>query len=184
MDNFFSELKRRNVVRVAIAYGVVGWVVLQFVDVIADPMALPDWFQKVTIIFLAIGFPIALIVSWAFEVTPEGVMKTAEVDKSKSVTHGTGQKINYLIIGGLVIAVGFLLFERSTTPNQRVAPASAGTVSIAVMEKESRHVDFFRIGILVQSRKRARQVVDEVLAEPRHPRGHIGSRGVVQAQNV
>ena len=112
MNNFFAELKRRNVVRVAIAYAVVTWVILQFVDVIADPMSLPEWFQKVTIVFLAIGFPIALIFSWAYEVTPEGVMKTAEVDKSKSVTHGTGQKINKLIIGGLILAVGFLLVDK------------------------------------------------------------------------
>ena len=90
MQNFFSELKRRNVVRVAVAYAVVGWVILQFVDIIQDPMGLPEWFQKVTIVLLGIGLPIALLLSWAYEVTPEGVKKTEEVDKSKSVTHGTG----------------------------------------------------------------------------------------------
>ncbi|MCH8173428.1 MAG: hypothetical protein IIA70_09010 [Proteobacteria bacterium] len=73
MNSFFAELKRRNVVRVAIAYVVVSWVILQFVDVIQDPMSLPDWFQKVTIVFLGIGLPIALLMSWAYEVTTEGV---------------------------------------------------------------------------------------------------------------
>ncbi len=134
MNNFFAELKRRNVVRVAIAYVVVSWVILQFVDVIADPMSLPDWFQKVTIVFLAIGLPIALLLSWAYEVTPEGVKKTEEVDKSKSVTHGTGQRINKLIIGGLVLAVGFLLFDKfyltSETPVPQEAVAEARSVAV------------------------------------------------------
>ena len=127
LNNFFSELKRRNVVRVAIAYAVVSWVILQFVDVISDPMSLPDWFQKVTIVFLGIGFPIALLLSWAYEVTSEGVMKTAEVDKSKSVTHGTGQKINKLIIGGLGLAVAFLLYDKFilTTDQQVFTEARA-----------------------------------------------------------
>ncbi|MCH7807442.1 MAG: hypothetical protein IH995_09960 [Proteobacteria bacterium] len=135
MNNFFSELKRRNVVRVAIAYAVVSWVILQFVDVISDPMSLPDWFQKVTIVFLGIGFPIALLLSWAYEVTSEGVMKTAEVDKSKSVTHGTGQKINKLIIGGLGLAVAFLLYDKFIlTPDQQVfTEARAAQTSIAVL---------------------------------------------------
>lgn len=134
MNNFFAELKRRNVVRVAIAYAVVSWVILQFVDVIADPMSLPEWFQKVTIVFLAIGFPIVLIFSWAFEVTPEGVKKTAEVDQSKSLTHGTGQKINKFIIGALVLAIGFIAYDKLIAPEGKgVQDARAGQISIAVL---------------------------------------------------
>jgi len=137
MNSFFSELKRRNVVRVAIAYAVVAWVILQFVDIVEDPLSLPDWFQKVVIVLVAIGFPIALVISWAFEVTPEGVKKTAEVDKSKSVTHGTGQKINKLIIGGLVLAVVFLLADRfyleDNRPDTGISEAQAGQTSIAVL---------------------------------------------------
>jgi len=139
MNNFFSELKRRNVVRVAIAYAVVAWVILQFVDIIKDILTFPGWFSQMVLVLLVIGFPIALILSWAYEVTPEGVKKTAEVDKSKSVTHGTGQKINKLIIGGLVLAVGFLLFDKfilnPQAPDQgglQRAEAEAGT-SIAVL---------------------------------------------------
>ncbi|MCH8348090.1 MAG: hypothetical protein IH901_06325 [Proteobacteria bacterium] len=124
MNSFFSELKRRNVVRVAVAYVVVAWVILQFIDVIQDPLNLPGWFQTVTIVFLGIGFPIALIVSWAFEVTSEGVKKTEEVDKSKSVTHGTGQKINRLIAGALVLAVGFIIYDKM------VAPVDDGEVKV------------------------------------------------------
>lgn len=134
MNNFFSELKRRNVVRVAIAYAVVAWASLQFIDIVAPLMGLPEVFQKGVLVLLAVGFPIALIISWAYEVTPDGVMKTAEVDKSKSVTHGTGQKINKLIIGSLVLAVGFLLFDKfyltSETPVPQEAVTEAKSVAV------------------------------------------------------
>ncbi|MHA1543594.1 MAG: tetratricopeptide repeat protein, partial [Alphaproteobacteria bacterium] len=134
MQNFFAELKRRNVVRVALAYAVVSWVILQFVDVIADPMSLPEWFQRVTIILLAILFPIVLIFSWAFEVTPEGVMKTRDVDKSKSLTHGTGQKINKLIAVGFVLALGFIAYDKLIAPDGLVVnQVEAGQASIAVL---------------------------------------------------
>jgi len=134
LNNFFSELKRRNVVRVAIAYVIVGWVILQFVDVIADPMSLPEWFQRVTIILLAILFPIVLIFSWAFEVTPEGVKKTKEVDASKSITHGTGQRINKLIGGALVLALGFIAYDKMiATDDPGMNQAEAGRVTIAVL---------------------------------------------------
>ena len=140
MNNFFKELKRRNVVRVAIAYAVVAWAIMQFVDIIEDPLSLPDWFQKVTIVFLAIGLPIALLLSWAYEVTPQGVKKTEEVDKSKSITHGTGKRINKLIIGALGLAVVFLLVDKFylTSPSVPVesdngqTTTEAGT-SIAVL---------------------------------------------------
>jgi len=89
----------------------------------------------VTIVFLAIGLPIALLLSWAYEVTPEGVKKTEEVDKSKSITHGTGRRINKLIIGGLVLAVGFLLYDKfMLTPDQpSIEQARAAATSIAVL---------------------------------------------------
>jgi len=72
----------------------------------------PGWFAQMVLVVLVIGFPIALILSWAYEVTPEGVKKTAEVDKSKSVTHNTGQKINKLIAGGLVLALAFIFYDK------------------------------------------------------------------------
>jgi len=137
LNNFFAELKRRNVVRVAIAYAVISWVILQFVDIIKDILTFPGWFSQMVLVLLIIGFPIALIISWAYEVTPEGVKKTAEVDKSKSVTHGTGQKLNKLIIGGLMLAVGFLLFDKFILTPDRTNPvipeAQAAQASIAVL---------------------------------------------------
>jgi TolB-like protein len=112
MKNFFTELKRRNVFRVGLAYIVVSWVALQFVDVVQDPLNLPMWLPRVVIILLAIGFPIALIISWAFELTPEGLVKTAYADKTNSITRQTGQRINNLIISALALLVIFLVVER------------------------------------------------------------------------
>jgi len=112
MKKFFTELKRRNVVRVGIAYIVVSWLALQFVDVVQDPLNLPMWLPRVVIILLAIGFPISLIISWAFELTPDGLMKTAHADRNQSITSKTGQRINYLIIGALTLLVFFLIVER------------------------------------------------------------------------
>ena len=127
--NFFSELKRRNVVRVAVAYGVMGWLVLQILDVVVDPLNLPDWTASLVIVLLAIGLPIALLFAWAFELTPEGMKKTAEVDADASITHNTGQKLNYFIISALVIAVGFLLYDRQPAGPDNMED----TVSIAVL---------------------------------------------------
>ena len=130
-------MKRRNVFRVGLAYVVVSWVALQFVDVVQDPLNLPLWLPKVVIVLLAIGLPIALIISWAFELTPDGLVKTAAADKNASITPHTGQKINKLIISGLTLAVVFLLVERfyptSEDPVVITPEATAGKTSIAVL---------------------------------------------------
>jgi len=134
LNNFFSELKRRNVVRVGIAYVVVSWVILQFVNIIQEIVRFPGWFPQMVLVLLIIGLPIALIFSWAYEVTPEGVKKTAEVDKSSSITHGTGQRINKLIIGALVLALGFIAYDKLIGPDGRVVTqVEAGQASIAVL---------------------------------------------------
>ena len=87
--SFFGELRRRNVVRVGIAYLVVAWLVSQVVDVVNEPLNLPDWFATVVILLLAIGFPFALILSWAYELTPQGVVRADKVPLSESITHVT-----------------------------------------------------------------------------------------------
>ena len=125
MNNFFVELKRRNVVRIGIAYVVVSWVILQFVDIVQDPMSLPDWFQRVTIVLLAIGFPIALLLSWAYEVTSEGVKKTHEVDSLKSIAHGTGKKLNKLIAAGFVLALAFIAYDKMIATDEVVVASCA-----------------------------------------------------------
>ena len=113
MSQYFDELKRRNVFRVGAAYAVVGWLVIEVVDTLAPRMAMPDWVPGFFIILILIGFPIALLFSWAFEMTPEGIKKTAEVDASESITTTTGQKINYIMIAALAAVVLLQQFSPS-----------------------------------------------------------------------
>ncbi len=117
MGYFLEELKRRNVFKVGAAYLVVGWIIVQVVQSVREPLGLPGWTEAFFIVLLLVGFPIALIFAWAFELTPEGVKKTQEVDKEASVTADTGRKLNYAIIATLVIALGYSVFERVTFHN-------------------------------------------------------------------
>ena len=110
--SLFDELKRRNVFRVAIAFVIVAWLVLQVVDILVPMLALPEWVGRLVFLLLLIGFPIALLLAWAFELTPDGIKREKDVDRSQSIKSATGQKLNLLIIGALVMAVGYFMWER------------------------------------------------------------------------
>ncbi|MGI9394040.1 MAG: tetratricopeptide repeat protein [Boseongicola sp.] len=110
--SFFEELKRRNVVRVGIAYAVIGWVLAQIAELAFDSFGAPDWVMKSVLFVLLLGLPLALFFAWAFEITPEGVKREKDVDRSQSITKHTGRKLDFIIIGVLVVAVGFLLIDR------------------------------------------------------------------------
>jgi len=112
INNLISELKRRNVFKVATAYAIAGWLIIQISDIVFPRLGLPDWTITFIIAIVGIGFPIALIVAWAFELTPDGVQKSNEVEITESVTATTGKKLNGIIIGVLSVAVFFLVIER------------------------------------------------------------------------
>ena len=113
MNNFFNELRRRNVVRVAGVYAVAGWVLVQIATTLEDSMNLPAWFDGVVVALLIVGLPLALILAWAFELTPDGVVRTENVPEGQSVTADTGRKLDYAIIAGIVILGGVILITRS-----------------------------------------------------------------------
>ena len=102
--SLIAELKRRNVFRVGVAYAIVGWLLLEVASVVLPALHLPDWALTLLVVFVVAGFPLALIVAWAFELTPEGLKREAEVDRTESTTHITGRKLDFAIIGLLVIA--------------------------------------------------------------------------------
>ena len=110
--SFINELKRRNVIRVALAYGVVAWFMLQLADMVLENIAAPAWVMQTLMLMMVIGFPLAVIFAWAFEMTPEGIKKKKNVDRTQSVTHKTGRKLDRMIIGVMAIVITFLVVDR------------------------------------------------------------------------
>src|SRR5436305_15347581 len=93
IDNFFAELKRRNVYKVAVAYAVVAWLLLQAASIFLPAFDAPPWVMKIFIIVVIFGFPVALIFSWAFEITPEGIKLESEIEPNKSIAARSGRKV-------------------------------------------------------------------------------------------
>lgn len=136
MSSVWAELKRRNVVRVAIAYVITSWLLLQVADVVLNNIDAPAWVFQAILLVLAIGFPLALIFAWAFELTPEGIKKEKDVDRSRSITTRTGRKLDFVIIGVLLLALLVLGIERiffAGDVETEVAAESATAKSIAVL---------------------------------------------------
>ena len=134
--SFFDELKRRNVFRVGIAYAVSAWVLLQIVDLVLENITAPEWVMQVFMLALAIGFPVAVIFAWAFEMTPEGIKKEKDVDRSQSVTSQTGQKLNRNIIIVLVIALAWFGWDkfRQEPGSTSVSPDVSEAVDTPVID--------------------------------------------------
>ena len=125
--SFIAELKRRNVIKVAIAYVIVAWLLLQVADVMLPTFGSPAWVMQAFTFLMILCFPLALFFAWAFELTPDGVKREKDIDPTESIAHATGRKLDFVIIAVLVLAVGFLVVDRYSTP-----PAS---VSQQVVEK-------------------------------------------------
>ena len=151
----FAELQRRNVFRVTFAYGVIAWVLAQVADLAFDNFGSPEWVSKTVLFLLLLGLPLAIFFAWAFELTPEGIKKEKDVDRSESITPQTGRKIDYLIIGVLVIVVGFLLSDKFRTSEEETSSEVTQTdsfrMSIAVLPFDNRsnreEDEFFTTGI-------------------------------------
>lgn len=108
----FEELKRRNVFRVGVAYAVAAWVILQLTDVVGEILELPVWGGKLILLIIVVGFPITLFAAWAFELTPEGIKREREVDRSQSITPQTGKKLNNATLFLMAIAIIYLLVDK------------------------------------------------------------------------
>ena len=110
--SFYEELKRRNVVKVAVLYVVASWLILQIADVLFDAMELPSTWVRLVLAILILGFPLALIFSWVFEMTTEGLKREKDVDRSQSITSDTSRKVNILIIVMLALAIGAVVMDQ------------------------------------------------------------------------
>ncbi|NNL96494.1 MAG: adenylyl cyclase, partial [Xanthomonadales bacterium] len=130
--SLFEELKRRNVFRVGIAYLITAWLLMQVVDLVLENINAPDWIMQVFMLALAVGFPITLLVAWAFELTPEGLKKEKEVDRTQSITQHTGRKLDRAIIGVLVVALGYFVYDKfSQRPSEDAAEMAASSENAA-----------------------------------------------------
>jgi TolB-like protein len=112
LKQLFQELKRRNVFRVAGVYAITAWLLIQIIATVFPILQLPDWSVTLLTVVILIGFPLALIFAWAFEITPEGIKPTVKVDKTESITSETGKKLNRIAIISLSLFIVFLLTER------------------------------------------------------------------------
>jgi adenylate cyclase len=141
IDNFFDELKRRNVYKVAVAYAVVAWLLIQAASIFFPAFDAPSWVMKIFIIVIIFGFPVALIFSWAFEITPEGIKLESEIEPNKSIKRRTGRKIVAITIALAVVAAGLFVYQmvgrdrwarRSNveTAESGRPPAAAGSLRI------------------------------------------------------
>ena len=129
LGSFFAELKRRNVYKVAVAYAVVAWLLLQALSILLPAFDAPPWVLRVFIATIAAGFPLALVFAWAFELTPEGLKRTEEVAPQQSISRKTGRKLIAFTAALAVVALALLVFQvvrpRSGTRSASPTAASA-----------------------------------------------------------
>jgi TolB-like protein/Flp pilus assembly protein TadD len=136
--SFFAELKRRNVYKVAVAYAVVGWLVIQIGSTVLPTFHAPEWVAQTVVVVVLLGFPIALVLAWAFELTPEGIKRTEDVAPSESITFRTGRKLVGITIALALIAASLMTFKvlrpKATT---MAAPATNPAPVLAVIAAKS-----------------------------------------------
>ncbi|MEP6937479.1 MAG: hypothetical protein ABI871_05355, partial [Chthoniobacterales bacterium] len=127
---------------VAVAYGVVGWAVTQITTQISPFFDIPNWCVRFVVISLLLGFPVAIVLAWVFELTPEGLKRTQDVAPHKSISRSTGRKLDFLIIGVLLIVIGLMVYDRHR-PGTSAVPRMIGVTekSIAVLPFENRSED-------------------------------------------
>ncbi|MGB5292426.1 MAG: hypothetical protein WBN41_13370, partial [Lysobacterales bacterium] len=133
--SFFEELKRRNVFRVGIAYVVVAWLTAQVVDLVLENFGAPAWFMRSLLVLLAAGLPLAMVFAWAFEMTPEGLKKEKDVDRSQSVTQVTGRKLDRMIIGIMAVVIAFLVLDRFVLKDESGNTVPATETQTAAIEE-------------------------------------------------
>ncbi len=140
MANFWGEMTRRNVFKVGTVYVIVAWLLIQVADTTFPAFEIPDWVLRAVVFVLLLGLPMALVFAWAFEITPEGLKRTQEVEHDKSITNVTGRKIDFIFIGVLLLAVAYFTVDKfvlqrngTSEPAAETAQVETDEISIAVL---------------------------------------------------
>ena len=148
--NFLAELKRRNVYKVAVAYAVVGWLLVQIATQVFPFFEIPNWAVRLVVLVIVIGFPIALVIAWAFELTPEGIKRTEDVDLAVQASAKSRTWV-YIAIVAALLSIGLFFLGRFTASSKQNATAEVSSKSIAVLPFEnfsdSRENEFFAEGV-------------------------------------
>ena len=166
IENFFSELKRRNVYKVAVAYAVVAWLLVQIATQVFPFLEIPNWVVRLVIALVVIGFPIALVIAWAFEATPEGIKRTEVADAMPSTARRKKHAWIYVVVIGGAISAALFFLGRYTAGNKTAtgAPNELSAKSIAVLpfDNLSRDPDnaFFAEGVQDEILTRLAKVAD------------------------
>ena len=160
--NFFAELQRRNVYKVAVAYGVVSWLLIQIATQIFPVFDIPSWASRLVVLALALGFPVALVLAWAYELTPEGIRRTKDIDPEESVTHRTGRKLDFVIIAVLLIVIAALALQRFRSPTPQLPGILEKSVAVLPFENRSAEITnaYFAEGIQDEILTRLSKIAD------------------------
>jgi hypothetical protein len=157
MQSFLRELQRRNVYKVGAMYAVGGWLIVQVATQVLPLFDVSALALRVIVLAIVAGFPIALVISWVYEVTPQGIARTADVAPEQSIARHTGQKLNYVIIAVLALAVAFLFAQHY------LLPRSADGASAGVTEKSIAVLPFENLSDEKSSAYFASGIQDEIL---------------------
>src|SRR5437667_4834633 len=160
---FFTELKRRKVYRVAVAYAIVAWLLIQAASILFPTFEAPSWVMKVFVTAVILGFPVALILTWAFDLTPEGIKRSEEVQPTGLVTPKIGTKWTAIIVGAAVLAVALLAFQFIRTRKSPVSEPTKQTASIPVLDKSVAVLPFENLSSDKENAFFAEGIQDEII---------------------
>src|ERR1700719_4151142 len=160
---FFTELKRRKVYRVAVAYAIVAWLLIQAASILFPTFEAPSWVMKVFVTALILGFPVAVILAWAFELTPEGIRREEEVPAQESKTSTAGRKWTAVILAAAIVAAALLGFQCTRTQKASTAKTPSQTAPSAPMDKSVAVLPFENLSSDKENAFFAQGIQDEII---------------------
>ena len=186
--SFFGELSRRNVIRVGVAYGIVAWLILQVADIVLENIGAPAWVMQTLMLLLGLGFFIAAIFAWAYEVTPEGIKRESEIDRSQSITGVTGHKLNRVITGLLIVALAYFVWESRVADRPAAEPVAAAEPAAEFFEVTQTVIPDISVAVL-PFENRSNREEDEFFTQGMHDDllttlAKIGSMKVISRTSV